>query len=414
MILFSGLLLSLFLEYVYPGNFVPVISAIKIGTIIPLLTFVFAVLQVKPVTNGQVLKQPTTRWILFFLFLLVVSVLTADVTLYSWTIFKFVLGYVFWYIMLVKLVTDLGRLKSVIFVLVLAHALLLVLNPDVIMQPETRSYLRAAPFLGDGNDFSLSVCVLFPLCIWLLLTSDTKAKKAMYLVALCVLLLAIIGTQSRGGTLALAGLFGFLWWKGRRKLLGVFLIAIVAIGAFAFAPPEYFQRMETITSYQEEGSAMGRIMAWKSGVRMAQEYPVTGVGSGHFGVALGTRFRPPEFGDENLPWLTAHSMYFLVIGELGLPGIICLLAILIGNYRRLGKLSERARQGSVSNSREFEQLFLMLGGSLVAFCIGGAFLSVAYYPHIFLLSGLIVAATLVYERTETNASAGGCSVEKKS
>ena len=148
MILFSGLLMSLFLEYVYPGNFVPVISAIKIGTIIPLLTFVFAVLQVKPVTNGQVLKQPATRWILFFLFLLVVSVLIADVTLYSWTIFKFVLGYVFWYIMLVKLVTDLDRLKSVILVLVVAHVLLLVLNPDVILQPETRSYLRAAPFLG--------------------------------------------------------------------------------------------------------------------------------------------------------------------------------------------------------------------------------------------------------------------------
>ena len=374
----------------------------------------FAVLQVKPVTNGQVLKQPTTRWILFFLFLLVVSVLTADVTLYSWTIFKFVLGYVFWYIMLVKLVTDLDRMKSVIFVLVLAHVLLLVLNPDVIMQPETRSYLRGAPFLGDGNDFSLSVCVLFPLCIWLLLTSDSKFRKIIYLVALCVLLLAIIGTQSRGGTLALAGLFGFLWWKGRRKLLGVVLITIVAFGTFTFAPPEYFQRMESITNYQEEGSAMGRIMAWKSGIRMAKKYPITGVGSGHFPVALGTEFRPPEFGDENLPWLTAHSMYFLVIGELGLPGIMCLLAILIGNYRRLGRMFERARQGSVSNSREFEQLFLMLGGSLVAFCIGGAFLSVAYYPHIFLLSGLIVAATLVYERAETNASAGGCSVEKKS
>ena len=159
---------------------------------------------------------------------------------------------------------------------------------------------------------------------------------------------------------------------------------------------------------------MGRIIAWKSGVRMAKKYPVTGVGSGHFPVALGTEFRPPEFGDENLPWLTAHSMYFLVIGELGLPGIICLLAILIGNYRRLGKLWERARRSSVSNSKEFEQLFLMLSGSLVAFCIGGAFLSVAYYPHIFVLSGLIVAATLIFERTEMDAAATGSSVEKKS
>ena len=414
MILFSGLLLSLFLEYVNPGNFVPVISAIKIGTIIPLLTFVLAVLQVKPVSNGQVLKQPVTKWILFFLSLLVLSVLIADVTLYSWTIFKFVLGYVFWYIMLVKLVTDLDRLKSVILILVLSHVLLLALNPDVVLHPETRSYLRAAPFLGDGNDFSLSVCVLFPLCIWLLLRSESKTKKAMYVVALCVLLLAIIGTQSRGATLALVGLFGFLWWRGRRKVLGIALISIVAVGAVAFAPPEYFQRMETITNFQQEGSAMGRIMAWKSGIRMAKKYPATGVGSGHFAVALGTEFRPPEFGDENLPWLTAHSMYFLVIGELGLPGIICFLAILIGNYRRLRRLWERARQGSDSNSREFEQLFLMLGGSLVAFCIGGAFLSVAYYPHIFVLSGLIVAAALIFERTEMDAAATGSSVENKS
>ena len=86
-------------------------------------------------------------------------------------------------------------------------------------------------------------------------------------------------------------------------------------------------------------------MAWKSGIRMAQAHPVTGVGSGHFGVALGTKFRPPEFGDENLPWLTAHSMYFLVIGELGFPGIICLLAILIGNYRRLGRLCGACKAG---------------------------------------------------------------------
>ena len=40
--------------------------------------------------------------------------------------------------------------------------------------------------------------------------------------------------------------------------------------------------------------------------RMAAAYPLTGVGSGHFPVALGTEFRPPEFGDQNLPALRAH------------------------------------------------------------------------------------------------------------
>ncbi len=69
MILFYGLLLSLFLEYVNPEHYVPVIGALKIGTIIPLLTFALAILQVKPVNNVQVLSQPNTKWILFFLFL---------------------------------------------------------------------------------------------------------------------------------------------------------------------------------------------------------------------------------------------------------------------------------------------------------------------------------------------------------
>ncbi len=115
---------------------------------------------------------------------LVVSILTADVTLYSWTIFKFVLGYVFWYIMLVKLVTDLKRIRSVIALLVWVHIVLLVLNPDTVLHPETRSYLQAAPFLGDGNDFSLSVCVIFPLCMWLLLSAENKRHKLVYSLVL--------------------------------------------------------------------------------------------------------------------------------------------------------------------------------------------------------------------------------------
>ena len=92
---------------------------------------------------------------------------------------------------------------------------------------------------------------------------------------------------------------------------------------------------------------------------------------------------------------------------MGVPGIICFMAILLGNYRRLGQLRKRARASQVANAKEFEQLFLMLSASLVAFCIAGAFLSVAYYPHIFVLSGLIVAATLVFEQAENGLVQGG-------
>jgi len=236
------------------------------------------------------------------------------------------------------------------------------------------------------------------MCLWLLLDAKSKAAKSIYLGALVVLILAVVGTQSRGASLALVGALGYLWWTGKRKLVGAVLIVVIAIGVISFAPPEYFQRMQTISNYEQEGSAMGRIVAWKTGIRMARKYPITGVGTGHFAVALGTEFRPPEFGDDNQPWLTAHSMYFLVIGELGIPGILCLLAILIGNFIRLNRMRIRARGSPNKNIAAFSQIFLMLNTSLVGFCIGGAFLSVAYYPHIFVLSGLIAAITFMYER----------------
>ena len=396
--LFNGLLTSLFLEYVNPGSYIPVIQSIKIGTILPLVILIFAVSQKEPVNNGRMLSQATTKWIIFYVLLVVISLLTADVTEYAYKIFKNVLGNVFWFVMIVKLVTDYGKLEKVFAVFVWSHILILILNPSVILQPESRSYLEGAPFLGDGNDFALSVCLVWPMCLILIQNASSKVSKIAYRGALVILILAIIGTQSRGASLALAGSLIFLWWNSPRKTASLVLIAVGAIAVASFAPSEYFQRMQSISDYEQEESAMGRIIAWKSSLRMVKKYPLTGVGAGQFPTALGTEFRPPEWGGQNLPWLTAHSMYFLVLGELGIPGIVCFLSILLANYVRLNRLRSKARGSPVAELAEFSRVFLMLNASLVAFCIGGAFLSVAYYPHIFVLSGLIVAATFIYER----------------
>ena len=403
----AGLVFAIFLEYVNPDSFVPVIGALKIGTIVPLFLLVLALAQTEPVTNGRMFSHVNTKLILFFLFLLTFSVLISDVTMYSFKIFKNALANVFWFMMIVKLASDYDKIKKVFAALIWSHIIILVLNPSVILEPESRSYLQAAPFLGDGNDFALSVCVVWPMCLILAKDAESKIKKIVYYGALVVLVLSIIGTQSRGASLALAASLLFLWLNSSRKLVHVVVIAIAVVGVFAFAPAEYFGRMGTLANYEQEESAQGRIMAWKSGVRMAVKYPLTGVGSGHYPVALGTEFRPYEWGDQNLPWATAHSMYFLVLGELGLPGIICLLLILIGNFRRLNRLKVEARGSPLETSDEYYTLFLMLSASLVGFCIGGAFLSVAYYPHIFVLSALAVAATFAYERDIAVAKIGG-------
>ena len=396
--LFNGFLLSIFLDYVKPGSYLPLINALKINSLVPLLVLVMTFWYKGPVDNAQVFEHKNTKWILFFIFLLGVSVLKSDVTLYSYNIFKVVMGFVFWYYMIVRLLTDLDKVKALFLVFVVSHIVLLLLNPQVVLNPSTRSYIQDNPFLGDGNDFSLSVCSAIPMCIYLLNESKSFIAKLAFIFALLILIFAIVGTQSRGATVALACILLYLWYMGRQKILGIlFILAILGV-VVSYAPPVYFERMNSITNYQQEGSAQGRIVAWKTALRMAEKYPLTGVGTGHFAVKLGTEFRPPEFGIENLPWLTAHSVYFLLIGELGIPGIVFLLAMLVSNFFTNMRYSKEARGSPEAKSESYSQLFIMLNGSLIAYAVGGAFLSVAYYPHLYVLAGIFTAVHFMYER----------------
>ncbi len=401
--LYAGFLISVFLEYVRPGSYLPVIDAIKINSMIPILVLIGTMFYKGPVDHKQFFENSNSKWMLFFLFLLVVSIFIAEVTMYSYNTFKVVLGFVFWYYIIVRILTDRDKIKGLFSIFIISHVVLLMFNPQVVLNPATRSYIHGNTFLGDGNDFSLSVSIAIPMCLYLIQESKTVTIKALYILAFMLLIFAIVGTQSRGATIALAFIFLYLWWVGRKKFLGIlFIVAVLAV-VVNYAPPVYFERLNTIKNYETEGSAQGRIVAWKTAIRMVKKYPLTGVGTGHFAVKLGREFRPPEFGSENLPWLTAHSVYFLVIGELGVPGITFILVILIGNFLRNRHYIKDAQNSSKENAMSYRNLFVMLNGSLIAFAVGGAFLSVAYYPHLYILTGIFTAVQLMYERDKLDS-----------
>jgi probable O-glycosylation ligase (exosortase A-associated) len=342
-------------------------------------------------------SHANTKWLMFFLFLLMFSALISEVTFYSFEVLNNVFGFLLWHYIIVKNVTSVGRIKGVFFILVISHVVTIFLNPQVVLDLGARSYIHGNPFMGDGNDFSLSVCIAIPMAIFLLQSTQHKYMKLIYVLAICILLLAIVGTQSRGATLAIGIVFFYLWWYGRQKILGAMMIATTVMVAFLFAPPQYFERINSIRDYEQEDSARTRIIAWKAAVRMAAANPLTGVGSGHFPVNIG-RYQNEVPGD-----LTAHSMYFLILGELGLPGIVFLLSILLTNIFRNRRLMELARGSPDDSSRkEFARLFFLINASIIAYCVAGAFLSVTYYPHLYVLTALCSAAQLMYGRYEVD------------
>jgi probable O-glycosylation ligase (exosortase A-associated) len=286
--------------------------------------------------------------------------------------------------------------------LTLAHVFLLAMNPSVVTDPNNRNYILGASFLGDGNDFSLSLCLLFPFVVALALSTKKFWVRLFAWACGLLLLLAIIGTQSRGASLGVGAVLIFLWVHSSRKVLGVVAVGLVGVVVMIYAPPAYFARMNTIGNYQEDGSAQGRIEAWKASLHMAADHPLMGVGAGHFPVAFGTKYRTP--GAANMPWLTAHSSYMLVLGELGIPGIVCLLALIIGNVRMNLRLRRavmvRAGPTPDEAAQKAATLLLMASAAAVGLGVAGAFLSAAYYPHFYVLTGLLVSVrSLVTEQT---------------
>jgi probable O-glycosylation ligase (exosortase A-associated) len=264
-----------------------------------------------------------------------------------------------------------------------------------------RHYVTAGYFLGDGNDFALSVNIAIPFCLFLMLSTESKIIRVAFAGFVFLLVMAVVGTQSRGGVLALSSIGFYYWLKGRRKLLGLIGIAIMVMVIFAVAPQAFFDRMATLTQTDEEmeGSAQARIFAWKGAINMALDHPFLGVGVGHFPVKYGAQYQPKEFGLNAIPWQTAHSSYFLLLGELGFPGMIFIVTMVISNIAAGERLLKQSR-GAISKDHLVERnLVIALNASMIGFAVGGAFISAAYYPHLYILAALLESGRDLYKKS---------------
>jgi putative inorganic carbon (hco3(-)) transporter len=405
-VVYWGLLLFFIFDYVRPGEYFPPLTALRFNSIVPLFNFV-GTIATRGGKMSKVLFAETNTWILaYFMFLVVISVLSADVTLYAWTGFTTVLGYVMAYIVLMSELTTLQRIRGVFMTLILVHLIILGLNPQIITEAGERVYINSGFFMGDGNDFALSLNIVVPLCLCLMLDTKRFLLKILWAGCLLGLIGCIVLTQSRGGTIALGVMAAYYWLKSDKKVTTAALVVVVIFLIFAFAPAQYFERMNMISD-TSEGSANARLEAWKVGMRMAADHPLLGVGVGHFGVKFGTTYLPVNLGG---PWMTAHSLYFLALGELGFPGIIFVLTFVFYNLAANRNVALLIKEKGFEAYQSESRILSSMSAALLSFAAGAAFLSCLYYPHIYVLCGMMAATRWVIrerlaESTEHSAAA---------
>jgi len=226
-------------------------------------------------------------------------------------------------------------------------------------------------FIGGNNEIALALIVVIPLMRYLQLQATHRWVRHGWSAAMLLSAAAALGSHSRGALLAIAAMAVYLWLKSPKKLgFGVFL-SLAGVLLVIFMPENWSERMHSISTYEEDASAMGRINAWWTAVNVARAH-VTGAGFDMYSPVIFSRFAPDPRDIH-----AAHSIYFQVLGEHGFIGLFLFLAIWWSVWRM-------AR--SITNTKSTDpsllwakQLAAMCQVSLVGYFVGGAFLSLAYF-----------------------------------
>jgi probable O-glycosylation ligase (exosortase A-associated) len=247
-------------------------------------------------------------------------------------------------------------------------------------------------YIEGNNEIALAFITIIPIMYFLALSYNNKwFKRGMYVaMALCVL--AALGSYSRGALVGILAMLCYLWWKSPKKVLTGTIMLILMPAAIAFMPAKWSHRMDTINTYEQDDSAMGRINAWKMATELALDRPLVG---GGFDIWTGVIFRryAPNPADVH----AAHSIYFQALGEHGFVGLGLYLALAFLTLRRCSWIV-KATAGR-DDLKWAANLATMVQVSMLGFGVGGAFLSLVYYDVPYYLMALVVSTGYLVENT---------------
>jgi len=265
--------------------------------------------------------------------------------------------------------------------------------------------------VGDENDVALSLNVTIPLAFCAFLGARAMLSKVCYLLACVVMIAGVVATNSRGGFLGLVAVLLYCFICSPRKKLGLVLGVALCLGGLLFIPESYWAEMGTISrdaANEDIGTGAHRKHLWATAINMFLSHPLFGVGINNFQWNAG-EYMPEELREKegrSYAGTSAHSVYFTILAETGLAGVLVVGAIVyfsVRSIRHTLRLASKIELETITEESRADVLEIRaraygFGGAMIGFGVSGVFLTAFEYPHLWYLAAFIVAIMKVTER----------------
>lgn len=237
-------------------------------------------------------------------------------------------------------------------------------------------------FIAGNNELALALVMTVPLIRYLQLQETRKWFKLGLLVGMVLTPIAAIGSQSRGALLALSVVGVAFWLKSRNKLAMAILVSVLVAVIVSLMPESWYKRMDTINTYDQDESALGRLNAWGCAWNVAKDRIFGG------GFELWQPGMFAKYGPDPLNVRDVHSIYFEVMGEQGFIGLAMFLSLLGMAWFKCQKVIKLTRKNPEQSWAR--DLAAMIQVSIIGYMVGGAFLGMAYFDYPYHLIVLVV------------------------
>ena len=326
------------------------------------------------------------RCFLVLFFLASVSFMTASIRLplpkSHWVTY---LSMVILFFIVLVVVDSLERLR---WVLLSASASLALASLYVLRDWQTyhamyRDY-RPGWVVGDPNYFTVNVLLFIPTTLLMAQQPRPRWQRWFCLGCFVITLLGVWVTASRGGFLGIVACALCLIWRSKQRVRNLAVIAAVVLLVTAVSPNSPIQRFRHPTAGDEQ-SADTHVALMHAGLRMMLAHPILGVGLDNFRMSVANFVGLDEMLRMDRVNRVAHNSYVEIGAEMGIPALLCFLAIIFFSLKSLGQVALKAKRLGVPQLTHLAYGLQagLLGSSVSIFFVSGEYEKM-YWVSLFL------------------------------